>query len=249
MAGCHCKKSRCLKKYCECFEGSVYCGPNCKCVECQNVVDSEALKQVKIYGNVKEKKDRSSQLKVELSDGSDCDASNPRYNTYQQRFQQQQHHQVNPISSTLISSKNTRNIIIPSRDLILSDRLSNRVLSTQIKIEKKLEEVEKTDEQNIQEVQKQENKEEAKVQGNTNQQEVQTPQKSKKKNNEITTQQQNQESQQLGPVYPFFGQNNHPTTKLIALSCLQYLDGPSLYSLSCVNHLWNQAVMDDALWE
>lgn len=41
MAGCNCKKSRCLKKYCECFEGSVFCGPNCKCVDCQNLAGSE----------------------------------------------------------------------------------------------------------------------------------------------------------------------------------------------------------------
>jgi hypothetical protein len=51
------------------------------------------------------------------------------------------------------------------------------------------------------------------------------------------------------PVYSFFGSNLPPTTKVLALSCLEYLDGPSLYSMSCVNHLWNQAVMDDALWE
>lgn len=51
------------------------------------------------------------------------------------------------------------------------------------------------------------------------------------------------------PLYPFFGPNLPPTTKLIALSCLEYLDGPSLYSLSCVNRLWSQAAMDDALWE
>ena len=51
------------------------------------------------------------------------------------------------------------------------------------------------------------------------------------------------------PIYSFFGSNLPPTTKVIALSCLEYLDGPSLYSMSCVNHLWNQAVMDDALWE
>lgn len=51
------------------------------------------------------------------------------------------------------------------------------------------------------------------------------------------------------PVYPFFGSSYPPTTKLIALSCLEYLDGPSLYAMSCVNHLWCQAVMDDALWE
>ena len=54
--------------------------------------------------------------------------------------------------------------------------------------------------------------------------------------------------QKREPLYPFFGPER-PITKLIALSCLEYLDGPSLYAMSCVNRIWCQAVMDDALWE
>ncbi|XP_010546609.1 PREDICTED: protein tesmin/TSO1-like CXC 4 isoform X2 [Tarenaya hassleriana] len=34
--GCNCKKSSCLKKYCECFLMGVGCSPSCRCVGCKN---------------------------------------------------------------------------------------------------------------------------------------------------------------------------------------------------------------------
>jgi hypothetical protein len=34
--GCHCKKSRCVKKYCECYQGAVRCNATCKCSNCRN---------------------------------------------------------------------------------------------------------------------------------------------------------------------------------------------------------------------
>uniref|UniRef100_A0A0N4ZV45 CRC domain-containing protein n=1 Tax=Parastrongyloides trichosuri TaxID=131310 RepID=A0A0N4ZV45_PARTI len=39
--GCHCKKSGCLKNYCECYEAKVPCTDRCKCVDCKNL---EAVK-------------------------------------------------------------------------------------------------------------------------------------------------------------------------------------------------------------
>lgn len=37
---CSCKKSRCLKLYCECFAAGVLCDPGCKCSDCSNTADN-----------------------------------------------------------------------------------------------------------------------------------------------------------------------------------------------------------------
>jgi len=38
--GCNCKKSNCLKNYCECHQFGVMCTVNCKCVSCKNTADN-----------------------------------------------------------------------------------------------------------------------------------------------------------------------------------------------------------------
>ncbi|KAI3910944.1 hypothetical protein MKW92_038001 [Papaver armeniacum] len=39
--GCHCKKSRCRTKYCECLQANILCSESCRCMDCTNYDGSE----------------------------------------------------------------------------------------------------------------------------------------------------------------------------------------------------------------
>ena len=41
---CNCKKTKCLKLYCECFSANGFCTPSCNCIDCLNTENNSELR-------------------------------------------------------------------------------------------------------------------------------------------------------------------------------------------------------------
>eukprot|EP00934_Nitzschia_sp_Nitz4_P003361 Nitzschia sp. Nitz4//scaffold50_size126154//80078//82475//NITZ4_003690-RA/size126154-augustus-gene-0.7-mRNA-1//1//CDS//3329553713//3351//frame0 len=79
--GCTCKKTKCLKLYCQCFAVKIYCGSNCSCMVCRNKSEHEKERQEAIRNilsrnpqafDTKFKKGHSSDVQSDLAHKVGC---------------------------------------------------------------------------------------------------------------------------------------------------------------------------------
>ena len=66
--GCKCTRSRCQKRYCECFREGLQCSPECECVDCNN--GQESFSFVPIMGD-NEQIGQNNAVLAAMLDGSD----------------------------------------------------------------------------------------------------------------------------------------------------------------------------------
>eukprot|EP00605_Chrysophyceae_sp_TOSAG23-4_P002356 GSChrysophyteH1.ASY1.ANO1.2604.1 assembled CDS len=68
---CNCKKSRCLKLYCECFHALKFCNQNCKCYDCENRMGNDSVRNV-VINQIKERDPHAFESKIRHLSGCHC---------------------------------------------------------------------------------------------------------------------------------------------------------------------------------
>ena len=64
--GCNCKKSGCLKNYCECHQRREYCGDYCSCTNCGNKEGIDKQQFLKEKAKERENKQKTTKKEIEI---------------------------------------------------------------------------------------------------------------------------------------------------------------------------------------
>ncbi|GMH86632.1 hypothetical protein TL16_g10609 [Triparma laevis f. inornata] len=115
--GCRCKKSFCLKKYCECYEANVFCGDKCRCANCANYVGS--IKLVERRKKIKDHKGAAAAVKAaEIHHEQQIHGGNPLAWGDEQKLEQMPMHMVHesPTAEDMLNAAQLAGGVMSPRD-------------------------------------------------------------------------------------------------------------------------------------